>query len=82
MYGNERGIDSCGRTSARVLIRRPVRLGNIVVPKSVDPTRMASTFDMFDFELDNSDMSSVSSLDDRNRLGPDPQTPSISQAGE
>lgn len=66
--------ESCGRTPAQVLIRWHIQLGNIVIPKSVNPKRIASNFDVFDFELSSNDMASISSLDDRNRLGPDPRT--------
>ncbi len=62
------------RTPAQVLIRWHLHLGNIVIPKSVNPERIASNFDVFDFELSENDIASISSLDDGNRLGPDPRT--------
>ena len=60
--------------SAQVLIRRHIRLGNIVIPKSVIPKRIASDFDVFDRELSADQMAWISSLQDGTQLGPDPRT--------
>jgi len=63
-----------GKTPAQVLIRWHIQLGNIVIPKSVHPDRIASNFDVFDFELSEQDMTSIATLDSGTRLGPDPRT--------
>jgi 2,5-diketo-D-gluconate reductase A len=66
--------DAYGKTPAQVIIRWHLQIGNIVIPKSVNPQRIASNFDVFDFELSDDDVTSVSSLDNGTRLGPDPRT--------
>jgi 2,5-diketo-D-gluconate reductase A len=66
--------ESHGKSPGQVLIRWHIQLGNIVIPKSVTPERIVSNFDVFDFELSEQDMASISSLGDETRLGPDPRT--------
>jgi 2,5-diketo-D-gluconate reductase A len=63
-----------GKTAAQVIIRWHLQIGNIVIPKSVHPERIASNFDVFDFELSQDDVASISALDNGTRLGPDPRT--------
>ncbi|KHO21412.1 aldo/keto reductase [Mycolicibacterium setense] len=63
-----------GKTPAQVLIRWHIHLGNIVIPKSVNPERIVSNFDVFDFDLDETDMAAIATLDTNTRLGPDPRT--------
>ena len=66
--------DAHGKSPAQVLIRWHVQLGNIVIPKSVNPERIVSNFDVFDFELSGDDMASIASLENGTRLGPDPRS--------
>jgi diketogulonate reductase-like aldo/keto reductase len=63
-----------GKTAAQVVLRWHLQLGNVVIPKSVTPARIAENLDVFDFELDTDDLTAVAALDTGNRLGPDPAT--------
>ncbi|MFD8588008.1 aldo/keto reductase [Streptomyces sp. NPDC059637] len=63
-----------GRTPAQVVLRWHLQLGNVVIPKSVTPSRIAENIDVFDFELDGADMTALAGLDRGERLGPDPET--------
>jgi 2,5-diketo-D-gluconate reductase A len=63
-----------GRTPAQIVLRWHLQLGNIVIPKSVSPARIAENLDVFDFELSEDDMARIGALDVGERLGPDPVT--------
>lgn len=63
-----------GRTPAQVVLRWHIQLGNVVIPKSVTPSRIAENIDVFGFELDPEDMAAISALNEDRRLGPDPAT--------
>jgi diketogulonate reductase-like aldo/keto reductase len=60
------------RTAAQVVLRWHLQLGNIVIPKSVTPSRIRENFEILDFELTDEDMASLSALNRGLRTGPDP----------
>jgi 2,5-diketo-D-gluconate reductase A len=63
-----------GRTPAQVVLRWHIQLGNVVIPKSVTPSRIEENFRIFDFELSDDDMHALFELDREERTGPDPDT--------
>lgn len=61
-------------TPAQVVIRWHLQHGNVVIPKSVTASRMASNFDVFGFELSGEEMIAIDGLDRDGRTGPHPLT--------
>jgi 2,5-diketo-D-gluconate reductase A len=61
-------------SAAQVILRWHLDLGNVIIPKSVTPSRMASNMELFGFELDGDDRADIDSLDSGHRVGPDPDT--------
>ncbi|GAB3195199.1 aldo/keto reductase [Geodermatophilus arenarius] len=62
------------RTPAQVVLRWHVQRGDVVFPKSVTRARVEENFALFDFELDEGQMATVTGLDRGERTGPDPDT--------
>ena len=66
--------ESVGKTPAQVVLRWHIQLGNIVFPKSVTEKRVRSNFELFDFELSDDDIQTISGLNrgEDGRTGPHP----------
>ncbi|MFI5684235.1 aldo/keto reductase [Streptomyces sp. NPDC051636] len=62
------------RTPAQIVLRWHLQLGNVVIPKSVTPSRIKENIEVFDFTLDTEDLAAISALNEDRRLGPDPAT--------
>ncbi|WP_406135528.1 aldo/keto reductase [Streptomyces sp. NBC_01089] len=63
-----------GRSAAQVVLRWHLQTGNVVIPKSVTPSRIKENIDVFGFELDADDLAAIAALDEGKRLGADPAT--------
>lgn len=63
-----------GRTPAQVLLRWSLQLGNVVLPRVTDPAQIAEDVAVFDFELTDEQMATLTGLDDGTRFQPDPHT--------
>jgi 2,5-diketo-D-gluconate reductase A len=63
-----------GRTVAQVILRWHLQLGNVVIPKSATPARIAENADVFDFALGDDDLAAIAALDRGMRTGFHPDT--------
>jgi 2,5-diketo-D-gluconate reductase A len=61
-----------GKSAAQVMIRWHLQLGNVVIPKTITPSRIKENFEVFDFRLDNDDMAAIADLETGTRTGGDP----------
>jgi 2,5-diketo-D-gluconate reductase A len=61
-----------GKSPAQVTLRWHIQRGDIVFPKSVTPSRVRENFEIFDFELSDVDMASITELNRDERTGPNP----------
>ena len=62
------------KTPAQIILRWHVQSGFIVIPKSVTPQRIQENLALFDFELSDSDMQIIESMEAGHRIGADPDT--------
>ncbi|KAF2903966.1 hypothetical protein ILUMI_02201 [Ignelater luminosus] len=58
------------KTPAQIVLRYQVQRGNIVIPKSVNKSRITENFQIFDFELTPEDMSYLDTFDCNGRVCP------------
>jgi diketogulonate reductase-like aldo/keto reductase len=63
-----------GKSAAQVMLRWGLQQGRSVIPKSVQPQRIAENFAVFDFELTSAQLSAIDRLDGLQRGGPDPDS--------
>jgi 2,5-diketo-D-gluconate reductase A len=61
-----------GKSPAQVMLRWHLQQGRSAIPKSVNPSRIAENFDVFDFELTADELGRIDALDTGVRSGPDP----------
>jgi 2,5-diketo-D-gluconate reductase A len=58
-----------GRTVSQVVLRWHVQQGLVAIPKSADPQRMKENIDVFDFTLDEEDLTTINTLDEGPEAG-------------
>ncbi len=61
-----------GKTAAQIMLRWCIEQNMVILPKSKTPERVQSNIDIFDFKLDNTDMSELKTLDSNHRTCWDP----------
>lgn len=61
-----------GKSPAQIVLRWNLQHRVVTIPKSSKPHRIAENAQPFDFELSQTDMVLLDSLDERKRVGPDP----------
>ncbi|MEM8846186.1 MAG: aldo/keto reductase [Bacteroidota bacterium] len=61
-----------GKTIAQIVLRWDIQKGVVTIPKSVKKERIISNAQIFDFELEESDMELLDGMNQGKRFGPDP----------
>ncbi|MDD7834540.1 aldo/keto reductase [Paenarthrobacter sp. AB444] len=61
-----------GKTPGQVVLRWHVQQGLVAIPKTANPQRMRENLDVFDFDLDQDDLSKLQTLDAGPDAGVDP----------
>lgn len=65
--------DKHHKSISQIIIRWHIELGNLVIPKTSNPSRLIENIDVFDFSLDHEDLAAIAALNADERIGPDPE---------
>jgi diketogulonate reductase-like aldo/keto reductase len=60
------------KTPAQIILRWHIQNDVLIIPKSVNPTRMKENINVFDFKISQDDMKIIDNLNKDLRIGPDP----------
>lgn len=69
------------KTPAQVMLRWHLQQGRQAIPKSVTPSRIAENFDIFDFELSDTELGAIDGMDTGRRGGPEPEDVTLETFG-
>ena len=67
-----------GKNPGQIILRSEIQEGLIVLPKSTNPERIAGNIDIFDFELEDSEMEEIRALD-TGKGNHDPEAPGVAE---
>lgn len=67
-----------GKNPGQIILRFEIQEGLIVLPKSTNPERIAGNIDIFDFELEDSEMEEIRALD-TGKGHHDPEAPGVAE---
>lgn len=56
-----------GKSNAQIILRWHIQAGNVVIPGSKNPDHIRANFDLFDFSLDDAEMTEIASLNANKR---------------
>lgn len=61
------------KSPAQIVLRWDIQRGVITIPKSTNQGRIKENFNIWDFELDTTEMATITALNKNHRFGPDPR---------
>ncbi len=70
--GLDRLVEKYGKTGAQIILRWDLQHKVVTIPRSVKRERIISNTELFDFELSDSEVAYLDSLDSGQRVGPHP----------